>query len=227
MEETKKIYSVQVPNILIFTPKHYNELYLYVILKSINGNKPIDRYSHELLELLQWKDIRTLKKYLLNLKNEGYINYNFDDLPQTSKLHIEKTDIKKFKKLNKNGKLSYFTQVNIKLIHKIIDSTIECKIKQYSKKNKKSATKILDLKERSLTLFYYYKSWYNPKMGYSCQAYKQIHKDTGISYEYIKIINKILHKNQLVKVILGDKTKNIDGYNKRERNKYIPVMVNK
>jgi hypothetical protein len=223
MENEKKQYSVQVPFQLIISPKQFNELYLYIILKVISKGRTTNIYSNSLLERLGWKDTRTLKKYLRSLKSQNYITYDFEDLPQTETLKISFTPIRYFKKTD-NKKESYYKQVTESSILKIIKFMYNCKVVRYSPKNREIESETYeDLKERAVMLFYYYKMKYNSNYGYGFASYKEIHTDTGISNEYIKIINDKFNFYNIVKVENGKKdTKK--GMNKKERNKYIPLI---
>jgi hypothetical protein len=98
------------------------ETYLYVCLKQLAINDELNVYTKQLLDILQWKDRKTLKKYLKLLRDKGYISFNFDNLPQCifninevndEFINIKYSDIEKIKSFLDSGKehiirLAYF-----------------------------------------------------------------------------------------------------------------------
>lgn len=215
----KKVKRIQVPVDMIKQPKQYHELYLFVALKMACVNNKVNIYSKKLLELLQWKDRKTLKKYLESLKSQGYINYEFKDFPIHSPLQIDIVNSKK-----------QFTQVDTDTINSIKWQMSQCKVKRKNKDNKYE-TIIEDLKEMAMKLFYYYETYYNADYGYAFPSYKLINQETGISTNYIKILNKNFNRYELVQVDIGDKYQEEDDEGntktKRERNKYAPMCKRK
>lgn len=210
----KKIKRIQVPVELITKPKQFNETYLYIYLKMMSMDNHVRIYKQKLMNNLLWKSNKTLNKYLQSLKEKGYITYDFESLPISKPIEIDIDPIGK----------QQFTQVDIETIDQIQTYTCSCEVKR--KKENKTVVSIEDLKERALTLFYYYETYYNTDFGYAFPTYSKIREETGLSYEYIKIINKILHKAKLVNVSVGDQYIDEEtGKKMRERNKYTPNCI--
>ena len=212
---TEKIKRIQVPNSIIDNKEFNNNgFYLYVILKTLCVSNHVNIYNDNLLEKLQWTQYQ-LKKYLKDLKEKGLITYQFGDIPKFKPLEL---DIRPIKHHGKN-KDSYYTQVDIDTINNIIRYSKSIKIK--IEKDKPQV--IRDMKEKSLRLFYLYEMYYNPKYKCAFIGYDKIKNAMNINNAYIKIINKMFNKNDLVGVMIGDWRDDIeDNSRRRNPNNYIP-----
>lgn len=208
----KKMQYIQIPNNLVCTKdiSHY-AVFLYVVLVINSYNRQVNTKISNLLELTGWKTTKTLKKYLNELKELKYINYDFVDLPKNSNAIINITK-------QSYGKDNYFIGIEKECLLKIIDIADEIQIKRDKKK------KQIDLKEQAIRLFSYYCIKYNKDIGFAYVSYSIINLETGIRYSNIKSINTILHKNNILQVIIGDRYITEDeSKNVRERNHYIPL----
>lgn len=209
----KKIQYIQIPNNLICTKdiSHF-AIFLYVVLVINSFNKIVNIKISKLLELTGWKSNKTLKKYLTELKQLNYINYDFIDLPKNTNAEI---------KISKQsyGKDNYFVGIDRECLLKIMEITSEVLAKRDKKK------KVVDLKEQAIRLFSYYCIKYNKDVGFAYVAYSIIKLDTGIRDANIKSINTILHKNKILEVTIGGRyiLDDEDKKNIRERNHYIPL----
>lgn len=210
---SKKIQYIQIPNNLICTKEisHY-AVYLYIVLVINSYNKTTNIKINKLLDITNWKTTKTLKKYLNELKQYNYINYDFNNLPKNDNIQI---------KIIKQsyGKNNYFVAIERECLIKIMEITS----KVYLKRNKKKQE--YDLKEQAIRLFSYYCIKYKKEVGFAYVAYSIIKLETGIRDANIKAINSILHKNNILEVTIGgryilddEEKKNI-----RERNHYIPL----
>lgn len=211
---------IQIPTDIIRNPLvSHNTIYLYLILKTMTSSLKVTAYSTTILEKAQWNDRRTLKKYLLELKQKELISYNFNDFPINKPLLIEITPILKG---------TQFTQVDIETIQRIIDVAknipidILTETDNQNTQDKQSVKQFKynpDLKEMAIRLFYLYESYYNINFNVAFPSYRVINSDTKISNTYIKILNKIFNDNELVIVNYGQK---ID-WNKKSNNTYVPI----
>jgi hypothetical protein len=207
-ESTKRI---QVPNELLTNKAMKHEIiYLYIILKSICVKNKVNIYSDNLLKKLNWKDIRTLKKYLQLLYNIKYIDTNYDKMPKHKPLS--------FNLLNNTRK--NYTQVDIDTIHKVIDVSKEVPLQV-----KKNIT-ILNLQEMALRLFYIYEMYYNVYEEKAFPEYADITSNTGISSKYIVAINRVFEQKKIVKIKHGEwyetNDENDNVVKRKSRNEYKP-----
>jgi len=228
----KKVQYIHIPNNLICTKEiNHNAIYLYMILrmyswddKITNIHKYISK-SKVLLERLNWKDRKTLKKYLKQLKEYGYITYDFDNIKSGQDIEIFFIKQKYGKKYN-----NYFVEIEKEGLLKVISIAKEIIIFEKDKITKKYIRKVIDLKEQAIRLFSYYcikfkvhnDEEYNIS-AYAFPSYSTINKDIGIRDNNIKAINTNLHKGKILKVEIGDMFLNDDGRKVRERNHYIPL----
>lgn len=207
---------IQVPNKYIDNKKfHFNAFYLYVNLKMICVNNHVKIYSKKLLDNLGWS-LNTFKKYLKILKQEGLVTYNFESLPIHKPIELDISPIVSKPKTKED----YFTQVDINTIQRILFYAKETKFKKYDKVSKKNIKIVKDEKEKALKLFYVYEMYYNESIGVSFPSYETIKEATGYNNTYIKAINTMFNKNDLVSVMIGDRNKET---NQREKNNYIPI----
>lgn len=204
----------QIPHNVIRNPKiSHNAIYLYMILKTMTASQTVNAYSTSILEKAQWKDRRTLKKYLEELKKLELVSYPYNNFPINKTLTIKIISIP-------NGE--YFTQVDEFTIQKIIDLSTNTKVE--TDINQLNHTKkTLDLKEMAIRLFYYYESYYNKEFKIAFPSYRTINLETKISNIYIKSLNYLFNINGLVIVNQGKKKNN----NERGNNTYIPVCNRK
>lgn len=212
---SKKIQYIQIPNNLICTKEisHY-AVFLYIVLVINSYNKTTNIKINKLLDITNWKTTKTLKKYLNELKQYNYINYDFNNLPKNDNIQI---------KIIKQsyGKNNYFVAIERECLIKIMEITS----KVYLKRNKKKQE--YDLKEQAIRLFSYYCIKYKKEVGFAYVAYSIIKLETGIRDANIKAINSILHKNNILEVTIGGRYINTNDNNNntniRERNHYIPL----
>jgi hypothetical protein len=197
----------------LLTNKAY---YLYVYLKLYaKGNQYIYIYLNELMELIQWKDKKTVKKYLIELKNLKYIYYEFNEdnpnnFPINQPLHINILD---------EDNSEQYTQIDINTILKLQKVGKEIRVVNYKDKNK--ITIISDLKEVTLRLFYLYEKNYFRKQNNGTKiTYANIQYITKSSDKNIKAINNTLVKNDMLEIIVG---KRFNSDSRRTVNEYKPI----
>ena len=166
----------------------------------------------KLLELTGWKSTKTLKKYLIELKELNYVDFDFINLPKNTNIQIKIVK-------QSYGKDNYFVSIEKECLLKIIEIANEVLAKRDKKK------KIFDLKEQAIRLFSYYCIKYKKEVGFAYVAYSIIKLETGIRDANIKAINTILHKNNILDVTIGGRYIVYDEEKKnyRERNHYIPL----
>lgn len=239
----KEVKKIQVPYSLIdntIKKQHapYQALYLYVILKSVCKNNHVNIYVEKLKseDYLDWKSTKTLKKYLDYLKDNKYIIFDFETMPKHKPLQIDIIPIKEIPK--KDNRENHFVQISVEYIKNIITKCKCIKIEYINKKTGEIINKTYNLKEMALKLFYYYRKMYNDEYRYACPSYKQTYEATGISREYINILNNFFSDNGLVEVQQGkwyspnketeceNETDNKEEKSnpRRERNRYIPYF---
>ncbi|WFD09039.1 hypothetical protein [Tepidibacter hydrothermalis] len=211
-EKEKKIKKIQVPNSLILDKRiSHNAFALYVILKNFSFNDNVNIYPTKLLKAIEWKDMRTLKKYLEILNDLKYINMI------TSKI-VKYECIK----LTIRGVENDFTQVDINTMYKIIECTLRVPIK-----GNDNEIEVKNLKEMALRLFYYYEKNYNTLLGKAFPSYRKTSEELCIGKSYISALNDIFNKNDIVKVKKGNwvETEYEDGVilPRRMCNEYIPI----
>lgn len=189
MPKEDSVKRIQVSNNMLTnkTIKH-EAIYLYIILKSICKNNQVNIYAAKLLKILNWKDIRTLRKYLLILYELQYIDIRYDKMPKHKSLEFN---------LINNPKKNY-VQVDIDTIGKIIS------VSQAVPLHIKEDTVILNLQEMAVRLFYIYEMYYNVHQGKAFPEYKDITNNTGISSKHITALNKVFEENKIVKIKHGD-----------------------
>jgi hypothetical protein len=187
MAKPKKISRIEAPFSLICNKDiSCKAFYLYIILRLTYNDttQNINIYPKNLLQKLNWKDNKTLKKYLKELKDNNYITYDFTDLP------IKKEPIQIYLTQNKLDK--EYSEVDRDTIQQIIDCCSNTIIKSKDKITNKIIKTTIDLKEHGLRLFYFYEKNYNQKCGYAYPTYQEIFKNTGVRSTYIKALNYIL-----------------------------------
>jgi len=198
----------------LLTNKAY---YLYTYLKLYaKGNQYVYIYLNELMELLQWKDKKTVKKYLIELKKLKYIYYDFGEensFPINQPLHIN---------ILQSEHNETFTQIDINTIQKLQNIGKEIEVINYKDKNKNII--ISDLKEITLRLFYLYEKNYFRKEGNGTKiAYAKLGYVTKCSDKNIKAINNTLVKRNMLEVIVG---KRHNTNSRRTVNEYKPICNN-
>jgi hypothetical protein len=190
-------------------------LYLYITLRQICNYKTniININAKTLLEKLNWSDNRTLKKYLQKLKDEKYIEYDFNSIAKYKPIEIKMIEIK-----------SNFILVSQDVIQRTTEATQQVKIKE--KSNSKEIIKERDIRERAIRLIYFFKYFStmedSKRNGYICPSYDQIKDNTGIDKNYIRVITKSLKKAKLIEITSAKNYKGYteDGNHTLERNKY-------
>ncbi len=214
-----KISYIQMPNNLILdTNLNTKAKYLYLVLKISSTDNISIIYTKTLLKKLQWSDTKTLKKYLTQLKHQGYIQYDFNKLPKHKPMEI---------KLLPKG---YYTELDREIIHKTIEICKAVKIIRYTKDNNNNNIKkevLADLKEDAIILLYLYEMYYNENFscGYACPSYEHIYKTLKIRQQNITAINKTLHDNYICKCISGTYHQDDDGNIRQHNNRYIPNKI--
>lgn len=206
-EEAPKISFIQIPNELISDPTiSVKATYLYVWLKILYTYKTkIFSKKPEILRVhTQWTN-KLINKYLLELKQNKYIDYNFTNLPKSKPIQIK---ILSPPESEKNG----FTQVPKDIITQVIDLTsniLETTKNIKDDKGKMRREKIhydkehpLDLKEYAVRLLFVRAKFHRISMenGKSCSwlTYALTKNEMQIRYDYLETINTILHKNEIV-----------------------------
>lgn len=224
-----KIHYIHIPNNLICTKiiNHY-AVYLYVIMrihswddKETGVHKYISK-TKLLLERLEWKDRKTLKKYLKELKEYGYIDYKFNDIKSGQDIEIFFIKQKYGKKYN-----NYFVEIEKEGLFNVIILAKETFVFEKEKITDKTIRKTMDFKEQAIRLFAYYCIKYKIHNEYGSAfayvAYSIINNDIGVRDNNIKAINTTLNKGKILNVQIGDQYKDDKGKCVRERNHYTPL----
>ena len=213
------MFKIQISNEIIEDHKLTNKaFYLYVYLKIYSkSNKQAYVFTKELMRQLNWKDKSTLKKYLLQLKNAKYINYNLEINEQGNEvLPIHNAITIYF--INENL-LREFTQLDEDILLKIQTLASKTELHKLSD-GKYIIDKIFDEKESATRIYYLYEKLYNKEHKYSITiSYKEIFNMTGCNNQITKGINDLLINNKLLIIKQGNK------YNEniRSRNSYLPI----
>ena len=201
-KSTTKTKKLAIPFDLICDKKiNHGSVYLYTILKdNIYQTNEVNIFNTKLKSKLNWKDNKTMKKYLSQLRDYGYIGYEFCNLPNKTAMQIHIRPLQ-----NKE----YYILITSKTLHVILDTF-----------NKIEP----NMTDQAVRLYMYYIKNYNTEYGYAFTSYKNIKDDTGIRNENIKIINNIFRKEKIVFLQVGDRYLNEQNMNLRERNKYQPLL---
>ena len=210
-----KVKRIQIPNKYIDNKEfNNNSFYLLVILKMVCVNNHVNIYKDNLLTKLGWTAYQ-LRKYLRDLKDKKLIIYDFNELPKFRPIELNLQPIKH----NSKNKDDYYTQVDTYTIGKIIEVSINIKVKSDKDKPKK----ITDVKDKALRLFYLYEMYYNVQYKCAFIGYEKIKEAMVIHSIYIKAINGILNKAGLVDVMIGDWREDIaNEMRRRNPNNYVP-----
>lgn len=211
MNKKDNIKRIQITHeILVNRQIPHEAIYLLIHIKNKASNNHVRIYSSKLINELNWKDTRTLKKYLNILYDIGEIDTQYKTLPKHKPLEFN---------INPIGK--HFTQVDIDTINKIKELCQETPLIVKGKET------ILNLQEMSLRLFYLYEKYYNKQKGKAYPEYKQIVQDTGMSSKHIKVINDWLELNGILEIEHGEYYVNEDEETRKGRNQYIPICNRK
>ncbi len=191
------------------------DFYTYFVLRK-EINKPnhswvISLTTEKLKEITGYNDNETLKKKLKLLKDNKFIDYDFENFPLGNKEFIikvipfTKNDVKRLGW----GKQKQFEILDMELITKAVslfDSII--------------------MKAKAIRLLYYLKKHYNNTFdsmgikGYAAKAYSEISKDCCMQKQELNEISKVLHENYICEKIKGELVNN-----KYPKNRYIVNFI--
>jgi len=224
-------FKVQVNDDILTDDELSNRaFYLYIYLKLYGkSNETVYIYPPELLEQMGWTGNNTFKKYLLELKQLGYIDYELSINKQGNEcLPINRRMIINFTDDLSEGS---FTQIDFKTILKlqnVLKLTEIYKVDHESTADNKNKKYIIekhyDEKEVGLRMYFLYEKFYNKKDQCGIPiSYENISKTSKASPQIIAYVNNTLEKNNLLKIkhgIFWVKDRKI-------KNKYIPMWGNR
>ena len=174
---SKKNGFISVPTELILdTEIPYKAKYLYIILKKHSFDDDLIIKYEKLMSLLKWKDKKSFKKYLLILKVNGYISYEFKKIIELIPLEIKIEFKKPFIKLDRD------------IINKALDLSNGENIYNH---------------EKGLLLLYYLEYNFNEGWGYSCPSFEEINNILKMDTKRIKEIIWLYHINYICEYTKG------------------------
>lgn len=169
--------SILVPNEIIKNKSiSHRAFYLYITLQQ--SVLSFEASGQELLNLVGWKDIRSLNKEMKILKDNGLINYE------------GKITNKKKNKYEILIPTSHYTILEGNTLDKVLNTCLSVEFRE----------KIMDFRDSGVRLYYYLEMNYNEKLKKSFPSFKQIRNDTGLDETYINAIIKTLEKEKIITV---------------------------
>lgn len=210
------MFKVQINNSIIEDSTLSNSaFYLYVYLKLYARTKThANIYVKDFMNLIDWKDKNTFKKYLQELKNKGLIEYTLQlNSRGYAMLPIHKPLLVK---MEYDNLPIQFTQIKDGVLHQIRE--IASKTEIYSDHQ---LQKFSDEKEIATRIYYIYEKSYNKTKDY-CIAltFNYICSIVKCSNKTLSSINSTLMNHHLLYIDYG---KNKDQTVHRHPNKYTPI----
>jgi hypothetical protein len=169
--------SILVSNEIIKNKRiSHRAFYLYILLQK--SGMDFELTGQELLELMGWKDIRSLVKEMESLKGNGLVYYK------------GKITNKKKLKYVVHIPQSHYTILEGDTLNKVLNACIRVEFRD----------KLMDFRDSGVRLYYYLEMNYNEKLKKSFPSFKQIRSDTGLDETYINAIIKALEKEKIITV---------------------------
>jgi len=176
--------------------------YLYITLKKHSVKDKVNIRYNTLMNSLQWTDKRILKKYLDILKNNRYINYEFDVIHKYISIEIIIVGIKPFIMMARDI-VEQALSINVE--------TVECKPRSK-----------LFWREKSILYLYLMEDKFNNEWGYSCPNRKEIESILSSNNIDTKKIIDYCHENMICEYNQGIIVNADSGKVQRSRNRYLP-----
>lgn len=210
-EKTKKVSYISVPMKLIRNNTKDNGLnvkakYLYIILKKLSTNSKVTISYQKLLEELQWTNKKTLKKYLEILKQNNYIDYNFQSIYYYKPLEIKVIQHRPY----------------IMLDRELVNNALYIQIDQDELSPKRKRSNLV-YRENGIVYLYFLEANYNAEWGYACPNRKELLNVLTLNNSELTQINEYYHKRLICEFKRGKMITNQEDKTliMRTRNRYI------
>jgi hypothetical protein len=205
--KTKSTSYIAIPQKLIYDDNlNTKAKYLYIILKKHSVSDNVNIGYLKLMESLKWTDKRGFKRYLKALKDNNYIEYEFEKVGNSHPLKI---------KLN-------FSKPFVQIDRELVDKGLKCITAD------KDGVIYKNNAEKGIIYLYTIEDRYRKDWGYSCPSREDICKILKLNNGRLTKIIKYYHDTYICEYQQGKIIDNSDKeITRRTRNRYQPNIKDK